>query len=245
MSQKSAFNNICDCRDCITRTHSIFCSLKDDEAEIFNTVKSFIAFRTGELIFKQGGVPFGLFILFQGKVKISKTGNDGRELIVRLAKEGDIIGYRALLGEDNYFCSATAIDNVQICFIPKDSLFKLIAKSPDIAFKLMKIFAADLRKAESNSTALTQKQVRQRVAEALLLLKEIYAFEADGFTLNIKLTREEFASIAGTVRETATKLLSEFKSNGLIELDNKRIKILDLIRLREMANGITSPVNHH
>ncbi len=120
-----------------------------------------------------------------GKIKIAQPGDEGKEQIVRLAKDGDILGYRALLIGDKYSCSATAIDETSTCFIPKDSFFNLIGKNANLSMEIMKLLSHDLKKAEHKITVLAQKPVREKMAEALLFLKETYGYENDNATINI------------------------------------------------------------
>jgi len=181
-------------------------------------------------------MPSGIYIIMRGKVKISKSGFEGREQIVRFAKESDLLGYRALLGSGRYTCSAHAISDVEMCFLPKDLIFGLIEKNNKLAFRFMKLLADDVRNAEQKIMHMAQKTVRERVAESILILKEMYGFDHDGITLNVNLKRDEFAGLAGTVRETATRLLSEFDSDKIISIDGKKIKILDIRRLEQSAN---------
>jgi len=224
-----------ECSHCDIRSQSVFCSIQKSDIDIFSELKSFLTYSSGQLIFKEGGYPNGFFVVYSGKIKISKEGIGGREMILRFAKEGDIIGYRSLLGDGKYACSATAIVESCLCFVPKDALFNLIKRNPEIAFNLMKLLADDLKKAETSSTYIAQKQVRARIAEALIMLKDTYGLESDGITLHVSLSREELAGMAGTVRETATKLLSEFNQEHIIELEGKKIKLLNQQKLIRIA----------
>lgn len=224
-----------DCQFCDIRSHSVFHALHQEGIDLFKRTKQCLCVRSGQLIFHEGGCPSGLYIVFSGKVKIAKSGEDGREKIVRFARKGDVIGYRSLLSGDRYSCSAYAIDQVSLCFIAQDLLKTLISQNPDLAFRLMKLLADDLKKAEESSTHLAQKQVRERVAEALVILRDTYGFEQDGHTLNIQLTREELAGMAGTARETASRFLSEFNNEGIIELRGKTIKIHDMGKITHIA----------
>ena len=224
------------CKDCLSRIHSVFSDLDEEELSELNLSKTSNNFKKGQHIFSEGSVAHGIFCVNSGKIKIAQSGDEGKEQIVRFAKEGDILGYRTLLSGDKYACSATAIDDASICFIPKNTFFGLIAKNTNLSMEIMKLLAHDLKKAEHKITDLAQKPVRERMAEALLFLKETYGYENDNATINVSLSREEIANMVGTARETATRLLSEFKDDGILELVGKKIKILNQQKLIKTAN---------
>ena len=225
-----------ECQQCQARFKSVFCDLNEEEVSSINTSKGCNTYQKGQVIFYEGAFPHGLFCVNNGKIKIAKSGDEGKEQIVRLAKEGDILGYRALLSGEKYSCSATAIDDTSICFIPKQTFFSLIEKNANLSKEMLKLLSHDLKIAEHKITDLAQKPVRERLAEALLFIKETYGFEKDTTTLNAVLTREEIANIVGTATETAIRLLSEFKQDKIIELNGKKITILNLPLLIKTAN---------
>ncbi len=226
-----------ECATCAVREHSVFKLLTEEQlAELQNT-KSNLCFNYGELIFKEGQYPSGIYIISSGKVKVSKFGFEGREQIVRFAKEGDILGYRAMISEEKYSCSASVVSETRVCFLTREFINNCIRTNPDVATNFMKLLAYDLRCAEEKAIRMAQKQVRERVAESILILKEIYGFEEDNITININLKRDEIAGIAGTVRETATRLLAEFCDDNMILVNGRKIKILDLPKLVKSANS--------
>lgn len=231
-------NYICtECNHCSIRQDSIFDALNPEEVTQLEKEKSHLVFNYGELIFKEGQFPSGMYIVTKGKVKVSKFGFEGREQIMRFAKEGDILGYRAMVSEEQYSCSALAVTETQLCFVSRKFINQAVRNNPDLGFNFMKLFARDLKIAEEKSLQLAQKTVRERVAESILILAEVYGLEKDNSTLKIILKRDEIASIAGTVRETATRFLSEFCDDNIIIMDGKKIKILDINRLSKKANS--------
>ena len=224
------------CQHCQARFKSVFCDLSEEDLNTLNLSKGCNTFKKGQVIFNEGSFAHGIFCMNSGKVKIAQAGDEGKEQIVRFAKDGDILGYQTLLSGDKYSCSATAIDDASICFIPKNTFFNLIAKNANLSMEIMKLLAHDLEKAEHKITDLAQKPVRERMAEALLFLKETYGYENDNATINVILSREEIANMVGTTRETATRLLSEFKDDNIVELVGKKIKILNHQKLVTTAN---------
>jgi len=225
-----------DCQYCEVRYKSVFTELGEVDMQRLNVNKGCNFYKKDQVLFAEGGFPHGLFCMNDGKIKVAKIGEGGREQIVRLAKAGDILGYRALLSGDQYTCSATVIEDSTVCFIPKEFFFSLIEKNAPLSLQVLKMLSYDLKKAENKITDLAQKPVRERLAEALLFLKETYGFEKDMATINVSFTREEIANIVGTATETAIRLLSEFKHDHIIELKGKRIKILDHQKLLKTAN---------
>lgn len=223
-----------DCSSCAQKNNSVFCKIK--HLNIIDDTKLVSDYKKGQTIFNEGTTPFGLYCISEGKIKISKPGEDGREIIIRLAKAGDLIGYKALLSGERYNASAVAIDDSKVCFIPKDSFFDILKKNHNLSLDLMSLISSELRNAETKVAQLAQKPVRERLAEALLLLKETYGFEKDGKTLNVQLSREEIANIVGTATESIIRFLSEFRKDGIVELEGKKIIIVDKEKLVARAN---------
>ena len=215
---------------------SILCSLTKDELEGITTKKRMEFFKKGQPIFNEGNYPHGIYCIYKGKVKIHKLGEEGRDQIVRLANENSVIGYRSIISSDVYMASATALENCEICFIPKTDILDLLKTNPNFSFSLLELLSSDLKHAESQITNMAQKHVRERIAETLLLLKEAYGFLSDGESIDSTLTRKEIASIAGTTTETTIRILSEFQKDKIITLERKVIKIKQLKRLLLIAN---------
>jgi CRP/FNR family transcriptional regulator, polysaccharide utilization system transcription regulator len=225
-----------DCTNCESRAKSIFCTIHESDVEAINSSKRGSNYKKGQIIFNQHSAPHGIFVIYSGKVKVFQLAENGKEQIVRMVKEGDIIGYRALLSNENYSSTAEALVDSNICFIPKELFFGIMNKNSSITEGLMQYLTKDLKHAESKITGLAQKSVKERMAEALLFIKETYGFENDNKTINVVLTREDFANLVGTATETAIRLLSVFKSQNLIDFNGKKIKLLNVPQLTFMAN---------
>ena len=224
------------CENCSNRMRSVFCDLHGNELESLNESKGCGDYKKGQIIFNAGAYPHGLYCVNEGKIKIYRVGDEGKEQIIRLAKGGDILGYRALLSGDKYSSTAMAIDDCKICFIPQSSFLKLLEGNGMLSMQLMKLLSNDLKEAEHRITDLAQKPVRERVAEALLYLKHTYGYEQDGVTIDVTLSREDIANIVGTATETTIRLLSELKHDQVIGLNGKHISILDHKQLLKVAN---------
>lgn len=225
-----------DCRTCESRAKSIFCTIQENDVEAINANKGCSTYKKGQIIFNQNSIPHGLYVVYSGKVKIFQLAENGREQIVRMAKEGDVIGYRALLSNENYTSTAETLVNSNICFIPKDLFFSMMTKNTSITEGLMHNLTKDLRHAENQITGLAQKPVKERMAEALLFMKETYGFEKDNKTINVVLTREDIANLVGTATETTIRLLSVLRQQKLIDFQGKKIQILSIPELTHLAN---------
>ena len=224
------------CKGCKLDTYNLFADLSENELEELNRHKSCSSAKKGQIIFSENGLPMGLFCIHKGKIKLSTTGPDGKEQILRLSKDGDILGYRALLSGDRYHCTATAIEDCEFCFIEKDYFLGLVVSNPKLCTAIFKRISDDLKSAEEHIVSLSQKNVRERMAEALLFFKATYGFEADGQTLNVQFSREEIADFVGTSTESAIRLLSEFNHDRIIELKGKKIRLINLDKLIRTAN---------
>ncbi|HEY4797953.1 MAG TPA: Crp/Fnr family transcriptional regulator [Bacteroidia bacterium] len=229
-------NPVVDCQICENRYRSIFCNLNKVELAEINEGKGCTSYKKGQLIFKQGSYPHGLYCVNSGKIKLYQLAENGREQIVRLAKSGDVLGYRTLLSGEQYTASAETIEECSICFIPKQVFFKFLETNTSLSMQVMKLLANDLKNAEHKVTDLAQKPVRERMAEALLYLKEVYGVEKDNATINVVMRREDIANIAGTATETAIRILADFKEESLVEFVGKKIKIVKQQELIHLAN---------
>lgn len=225
-----------DCAHCSKRFSSVFCKADHQSVGAINNNKVCSSYKKGQLIFHEGTYAYGLYCINKGKIKVSRTGDEGREVILRLAKPGDIMGYKALLTNDKYTASAIALEDCSVCFIPKELFLGVLKTDSNLSIELMRMLSDELGKAETKLTHLAQKPVRERLAETLLFIKETYGLEQDNLTINAKLSREEIANIVGTATESAIRLLSEFKKDGIIELEGKRIRIVNQDKLIQTAN---------
>ena len=223
------------CDTCLPRLDSIFGVLTEDELKQLHLHKGCNFHRAGQVLFYEGDHPSGLYCINRGKVKLTRLGEAGREQIVRLAREGDVVGYRALAGGTTYELTATVIEDASICFIPRQTFHQLMASSPALSGRVILQLTRDLGLAEAKQVALAQKQARERVAETLLWLREFFGTEGDQATMKSRLSREDIANYLGSATETVIRILSELADEGIIALDGKKIRILEPRRLREAA----------
>jgi CRP-like cAMP-binding protein len=226
-----------NCETCESRGKGIFCDLEHGPLNEVSHHKVTNTYKKGQVIFYQGNPPFGLYCINNGKIKITKTGNDGKESIVRLAGGGDVLGHRSLFSSENYTATATAMEDTTICFLDKKFIFKAIQDQPSIALNIIQKLSREMGSAEAKNASMYQKNVRERLAELFLTLKKTYGVQEGNRTrLDIKLTREEIASMIGTASETVIRFITEFKDEGLIEQEGKTIYVINEEKLLEFAN---------
>jgi len=223
------------CEKCALETGSIFKHLTREETDIINFEKDFRQYKRGDILYQEGNRISGFYCINSGIIKVYKTGFDGKEQIIRFAKSGDIIAYRSVLSNEVACTSAKVIEDCQVCFISSEILTSLIKTNPAYALELMKLACHELGEANSFITDIAQKTVRERVAEILLLLVDDFGLDEQNF-LRISLTRQELANIVGTATESVIRLLSEFKSDKLVELNGRKIKLINLKGLEKISN---------
>lgn len=184
-------------------------------------------YRKGDVIFREGQQPVGLFSILSGKVKLYKTGDEGREQIVRLARSGDVIGYRAMAAQEPYFATASALETSKVVLIPIDEIQRMLETSGSLALFMIRQLSQDLKEAEAKMLDLAQKPVKDRLMETLLLLRETYGV-MDGVPglIHVELTREELASMVGTATETLIRAIHDLKEEGKVETVGRRIRII-------------------
>lgn len=233
MKQQDIHVPLCD--KCSFESGSVFKYLTPDEVLTINYEKDFRQYKRGDILYQEGNRISGFFCVNSGIIKIFKTGFDGKEQIIRFAKKGDIIAYRSVLSNELACTSAKVIEDCQVCFIPSEILISFIKSNPAYALELIKLACHELGEANSFITDIAQKTVRERLAEVLLFLVNDFGIDDQQF-LNISLTREELSNIVGTATESVIRLLSEFKSDKLVELNGRKIRILNAKGLEKISN---------
>jgi len=223
------------CGACSIRTHTLFRHLDENEYEEILNDKITESYRRGSVIYQEGQKMRGFYCVHSGIIKIFKTGPDGKEQIIRFAREGDIIGYRSVLSNEPACSSTEVLEDCVVCHVSAQKLFKLVKENGNFALELLRLVCKELGEANSYITDIAQKTVRERLAEILILLEEEFGRDANG-ALKLTLTREEMANIVGTATESVIRLLSDFKSEKLIEINGRKIKILDNPGLKLIGN---------
>ncbi len=223
------------CEKCCHRPVSAFKHLDQDEYAKLYYEKACNFYKKGDIIYYEGHRLTGIYCVYKGKLKLYKTGPEGKEQIIRFAKEGDLIAFRSVFSGEPACTTAQALEDVVLCFIPAKVFIDLAKENPKFSMSLIQISCKELGEANKFILDLAQKTVRERLAQTLLLLLDTFNTDKEGF-IDVTLTREEIANIVGTATESVIRLLSDFKKEGLIELKGKRIKILDTNKLEKIAN---------
>jgi len=190
----------------------------------------------GDRVFGEGQYARGLYCLHSGHAKVVKYGHDGREQILRFAGPGDTLGYAAMITGEPYTVEAIAVEDSSVCFIPTELIQRYLRDNAHMALSVMQVMSHELQDTERRVVELAQKSVRERVAEALLVLRDTFGTEEDGETLNLPLTREEIADIVGTAPESLIRMLSELRANDIIETKGRRIRVKNIKALIDAAN---------
>ncbi|MBT4762013.1 MAG: Crp/Fnr family transcriptional regulator [Bdellovibrionaceae bacterium] len=226
------------CKTCPTCSNSIFRDTGDSFQLELQGNKTPQAFKKGQTLFVEGGPSFGMYCIGEGNIKVSKLSPDGKESIVRIASQGSLLGHRSVFANEPYMASAISIADSKVCFLDKEHVLDMVEKQPGVALRILKVIAKDLGVSENKLADFSQKNVRERVAGLLIYLSQNFGNQTDdGLRLEIKLTRDEMASIVGTATETLIRFLSEFKEEGLIVQDKKIIIIKNMAQLETYSQG--------
>lgn len=190
-------------------------------------------FKKKELVFSEGNSPNYLYFLSKGKIKTYKSHEYGKEFITNLYKEGDFFGYVALLEDKPFAESAEALEDSDICLIPKEDFYSLIYNNAAVMKRFIKILSDNIIEKEEQLVNLAYSSVRKRVANALVTLYETYNKENEG-KFNISISREDLANIVGTATESLIRTLSEFKEDKYVEIKGSNITIVNLEKLKKL-----------
>jgi len=195
-----------------------------------------IQYKKKQVIYSEGQHPNKLYYIQTGKVKIYKTSDGGKELIIGLLSPGDFFGYIPLIENSVYEEFAETLEESTIRVIPRKEFEHLLTHHQEIALKVIKLLANNIAEKEQQLVALAYHSLRKRVADALLTLKRKYANKEDDNNFSISISREDLANIAGTATESLIRTLSDFKNEKLIEIKDGKITILEEKKLINLFN---------
>lgn len=225
------------CEQCIIRQLNALKTLTKEELIRVSHCKTVKTIKKGDVLFNEGEYINGIFCIKSGICKVSKMSENGREQIVNLVKRGDLLGERSLISEEAANLKATAVNEMEICFIPKHEILRDLNENNNFSMSFLKEMAMSLKTNNNTVVEMAQKSVKQRLAHTLLNLAEEFGLDENG-ALSIHLSREDIANIIGTATETTIRLLSEFKKKDLISLKNKDIFIENEEELRQISEGV-------
>ncbi len=194
-------------------------------------------FQKNEVIFTEGDELKGIYFLLNGVAKVHKHWGPDKELVVRFARSGEILGHRGLGKDIFYPVSATALEPVTACFFPIDFFLNTLRVNHNLTYDLMMFYASELKESERKMTNLVHMPVKGRLAYTLLFLQEKFGADAEGF-IDIRLSRQDLASFAGTTYETAFRMFNEMQAENAIFFEKKRFRITDSAKMESyMAGG--------
>lgn len=191
--------------------------------------------RKKQIIYYESDNVTGIYLILSGRVKAVKLSEDGRELVTGMYGPDEYLGIQAMLSGDHYNETAEAVDDTTICLLPKDVVKQLLDTYTDIGQKFIRLLSSNLIEKEEQLLQLAYHSVRKRMAEILIrLAKQQNASESP--EVQIRISREDLASMAGMATETVSRTLSDFKDEGIIEKKGSVIDIVDFSKLHKMKN---------
>jgi len=222
------------CEQCIVREFSSLKALNKDELIKLAECKTSRLVKKGEVIFEEGENVNGIFCVKDGVCKLTKLSPNGKDHIVKLVTKGELLGQRSMISDEPVNLTAVALEDMQVCFVPKNEIMGFFDKNNQFSMNVMKTICGDLKESDSQMVNMAQKTVKERLAETLLYLQDTFGKNEDD-TLKIQLTRDELASMIGTATESCIRLLSDFNKSGLIEIKGKKIILKDIPKLKKMV----------
>ncbi|AGA77371.1 Crp/Fnr family transcriptional regulator [Echinicola vietnamensis] len=201
------------------------------EMAVFLEHKSTIRCKKGQNFIIEGAPIHGLYFINHGKVKVAKTGLNGKEQIVRLTKDGDIIGHRGFGAGQAYHISATALEDTTLCNFSTEKMKEMLQQLPSLSYDLMTFYAEELSRSETKVKKFAQMTVREKVIDAFLYINRKFG-QKDGF-FDVKLSRKEIADFAGTTDEQVIRIISSLKKEGLIQASGRNLGIKNVELLRK------------
>lgn len=209
--------------------------LSPEQKRILSENLSLQQYKKGQIIYAEGEEPENLWILLSGKVKKYKSGIGERVQILRLYRPVQYFGHRAYFAQEPYVSTAAAFEPSTVGYISMKIVEELIRQNSEVAMFIIHNLSKMLGGSDTKIVNLTQKHIRGRLAEALLLLADNYGLEDDKATLKIYMSREDLANLSNMTTANAIRTLSTFVNEKLIIVDGRRIKIINEPQLRKIS----------
>lgn len=212
--------------------------LSESERKIICDKATVQSYRKGEALYKVGEESSYLICVLSGRIKLEKLGVGGRMQITRMFRAGDNFGYRSYFANQDHQTEAVAMANSQVALVPMALIEKICMQNPELGMYFVRNLAADLGHSDERTINLTQKHIRGRLAESIVMLIDKYGLESDGMTINATLPREDLAALSNMTTSNAIRTLGSMVTDGIIELDGRRIRVLSFEKLKHVnANG--------
>ncbi|GLB53258.1 Crp/Fnr family transcriptional regulator [Neptunitalea chrysea] len=225
------------CEQCIIRKFSSLRALNKEELIKISGCKVSRVVKKGDILFEEGDHLKGVFCIREGACKLTKLSPNGKNHIVKFITKGDLLGQRSVISDESVNLSAVAVNDMEVCFIPREEIMTSFKGNPDFSVEVVRDICYDLKNSDDGAVNMAQKNVKQRLADSLLYLHDTFGEDVDGF-IKVQLSREEIAGMVGTATESLIRMLSEFSKKGLIEVKGKRIKITSILKIQNVSDGI-------
>jgi len=222
---------------CIEGASSIFKVLSPSEKEMLDQHHLVMNFRKGESILNEGSRPKGIICFASGSAKLFSIGAGNREQIIKILRPAEFVSFRTLFSDSPYPYSVVALEETSTVVFEKHNMSRILRHNAELAIKFIKTISEDLIFSNKRLISLTQKHVRGRLAESLLILRDTYGYDTDGRTLNALLSREDLAHLSNMTTSNAIRTLSGFADENLVEIHGRKIVILDLKQLEEISES--------
>lgn len=225
-----------NCIQCSLKEFSVFRDCPEDLLNEIFSHKSLKNFKKGEALINKNEEFKGVFCIQQGVVKVSKAGKGNKEFILWFARSGDIIGLDSFINDEDYSFSASAIDDVCVCFIPAVDFKAILTKEPAVSIALMKHLCDKINFIEDRITSMTQKKIREQFAEMLISLAVKNKKSSEG-DVSVNYSVKDLANIIGTTKNYLYKILSDLYAQKVVSIHNQKLVIKDFDKLSLIAVG--------
>ncbi len=224
------------CENCIIRQFNSLRAMSKEELKSVSDSKIIKKVKKGETLFNEGEHLNGVYCVKDGVSMLSKLSANGKNQIVKMATKGELLGQRSLVAGEQANLSAKALADMEVCFISKEQIANTLQNNPDFAVEVLRHMAHDLKAADEGFVNMSQKTVKQRLAATFLYLHQTFGADSEGF-LVISLSREDIADVVGTATESAIRMISDFKKQGLIKTSGKKIGVLEEKKLQALSEA--------
>lgn len=225
-------NSVCHLCKCVVKDNTLFSDLSDEQLERFKEIIVTSVHKKKDVVFWEGDMCNGFYVIKSGRIKILRTSRNGKEQIIKIAQPGEIIGMEAFYGGKRYTNTAVTMDECEICFIEKKAFFKILEQHPTISIKIIIALSKELKTAYDKIGDMGLKTAKEKMAHLLCTLAKDYGVSQDGkIKLNLNLSRLDIAELLGITQETSIRLLKSFKEDGMIDIKRKEIIIKSLSML--------------
>ena len=215
---------------------NIFEGLSDEELQEIAKLTTTAHYPREAVIYSPEDEAGSIYLLEEGKIKLSKVANDGKEITIAVLQGGDVFGELSMTDGETYDVFAEVLEDARVCIIAREKFAELVRQKPEIALMLIRSLSERLRNAESQIEDLVFRSVPARVASLMVKLAEEHGrVSREGITIDLRLTHQDIANMVGATRETVTNVLNGLRSDGIIDIEQKRVRILSQERLQDAA----------